>query len=193
MTTGSTSPLDQCTLYYTSEGSDIERYNKCTNTQESNFNAAPLAGSAAYEVRILADGDVLVADSTAVYMLDQNGNVIQTYSCDSYAGVARVNSSPFAVDPSGASFWTGDSTSGDIWQINLATGAVMQTINSGSGFLFGLSVDDELTVATTPSQDTTTSTTLTINPVTGNFSSPTPVSGTLTDTNTGQPWSPMSR
>ena len=43
------------------------------------------------------------------------------------------------------------------------------------------------TVATTPSQDTTTSTTLTINPVTGNFSSPTPVSATLTDTNTGEP------
>ena len=134
---------DQCTLYYTSEGSDIERYNKCTNTQESNFNAAPLAGSAAYEVRILADGDVLVADSTAVYMLDENGNVIQTYSCDSMPG-CQGQLFAVAVDPSGTSFWTGDSFSGNIWQINLATGAVMQTINSGSGFLFGLSVDDEL-------------------------------------------------
>ncbi len=177
---------DQCTLYYTSEGSDIERYNKCTNTQESNFNAAPLAGSAAYEVRILADGDVLVADSTAVYMLDQNGNVIQTYSCDSMPG-CQGQLFAVAVDPSGTSFWTGDSFSGNIWQINLATGAVMRTINSGSGFLFGLSVDDELTVATTPAVDNTTSTTLTINPVTGNFSSPTPVSGTLTDSNTGEP------
>ena len=63
----------------------------------------------------------------------------------------------------------------------------MQTISSNSGTLFGLSVDDMLTVATTPSQDNTAPTTLTINPVTGDFSSPTPVSGTLTDSTTGAP------
>ncbi len=177
---------DQCTLYYTSEGTDIERYNKCTNTQESNFNAAPLAGSAAYEVRILADGDVLVADSTAVYMLDENGNVIQSYSCDSMPG-CQGQLFAVAVDPSGTSFWTGDSFSGNIWQINLATGAVMQTINSGSGFLFGLSVDDELTVATSPVTVAATPTTLTLNPVSSDFSSPTPVSGILTDSTTGTP------
>ena len=33
---------DQCTFYYTSEGTDIMRYNKCTNTQVSNFNQVPL-------------------------------------------------------------------------------------------------------------------------------------------------------
>ena len=35
---------DQCTFYYTSEGTDIMRYNKCTNTQESNFNQVPFTG-----------------------------------------------------------------------------------------------------------------------------------------------------
>ena len=40
------------------------RYNKCTNTQESNFNQAPMTGYGAFEVRILANGNVLVADST---------------------------------------------------------------------------------------------------------------------------------
>jgi hypothetical protein len=54
---------DQCTFYYTTEGTDILRFNKCTNSQESNFNQVPFTGDAAYEVRILADGDVLVADS----------------------------------------------------------------------------------------------------------------------------------
>ena len=68
----------------------------------------------------------------------------------------------------------------------MATGAVMQTINTNAGFLYGLSVDDEQMAATT-APITTTPTTLTINPVTGNFSSPTPVSGTLTNTSTGAP------
>ena len=35
---------DQCTFYYTSERTDIMRYNMCTNTQLPNFNVAPLPG-----------------------------------------------------------------------------------------------------------------------------------------------------
>ena len=140
----------------------------------------------AFELRILQNGDVLVADSDADYLLDQNGNVIQTYPCSSMNGCAD-GLFAVAVDPSGTSFWTADQNTGDIWQINLATGAVMQTITTNSGLLFGLSVDDMSTVATAPTQDNTSPTTLTINPVTGDFSSPTPVSGTLTDTTTGAP------
>jgi hypothetical protein len=176
---------DQCTFDYTTESTDILQYNKCTNTQGPDFNQAPLPDKA-FQVRILADGDVLVADSSADFLLNSSGNVIQTYPCSSLSG-CQDGLFAIAVDPSGTSFWTGDSNSGDIWQINLSTGAVMQTIASNSGLLFGLSVNDELDVATSPSQDTTTATTLTINPVTGDFSSPTPVSGTLTDTTTGVP------
>ena len=36
---------DQCTLYYTTEGTDILRYDKCTNTQLPNFNPVPSAGT----------------------------------------------------------------------------------------------------------------------------------------------------
>ena len=176
---------DQCTFDYTTESSDILRYNQCTNTQDPNFNQAPLPDKA-FQVRILQNGDVLVADSSADFLLDPNGNVIQTYPCSSLSG-CQDGLFAIAVDPSGTSFWTGDSNSGDIWQINTATGAVMQTISSNSGLLFGLSVDDQLTVASQPTAPTTAPTTLTINPVTGNFSSPTPVSGTLTDTGTGAP------
>ncbi len=32
---------DQCTFYYTTEGTDIVTYNKCTNTQGPNFNKVP--------------------------------------------------------------------------------------------------------------------------------------------------------
>ena len=176
---------DECTFYYTTEGTDILRYNKCANTQESNFNQVPFSGPAAFEVRILQNGEVLVADSSAVLLLDQNGNVIQTYSCSSLPG-CQGQLFAVAVDPSGTSFWTADSYSGDVWQVNMATGAVMQTINTNAGFLYGLSVDDEQMAATT-APITTTPTTLAINPVTGDFSSPTPVSGTLTNTSTGAP------
>ncbi len=177
---------DQCTLYYTTEGTDILRYNKCTNTQLPNFNQVPFGGPAAYEVRILPDGDVLVADSTAVLLLDQNGNVIQTYSCSSLPG-CQGQLFAISVDPSGTSFWTGDSYSGNIWQIDLATGNVLQTINTNAAYLYGLSVDDQIAVAASPTVVSATPTTLTVNPVSGNFFSPTPVSAVLTDSTTNTP------
>jgi hypothetical protein len=185
---------DECTFYYTTEGTDILTYNKCTNTQGPTFNKVsfpsidPTTGLPvnAFELKILAGGDVLVADSNADLLLDPNGNVIQTYPCSS---MTNCGGQLFAisVDPSGASFWTGDSASGYIYQINIASGAVMQTINSQSGTLYGLSVDNQKEVAT-PSQTTTSApTSLAVQPVSGNFSTPTPVSAVLTNPSTGQP------
>ena len=185
---------DECTFYYTTEGTDILTYNKCTNTQGPDFNKVPFPSQDpstglpvnAFQLKILADGDVLVADSNAVLLLDPNGNVIQTYPCSS---LPNCGGQLFAisVDPSGTSFWTGDSSSGYIYQINIATGALMQTINSQSGTLYGLSVLDQKEVAT-PSQSTTAApSTITVAPVTGDFSTPTPVSAVLTNPNTGAP------
>ena len=65
---------DQCTFYYTSEGTDILSYNKCTNTQGPNFNKVafpsvdPSTGLSvnAFQLKILENGDVLVADSDAI-------------------------------------------------------------------------------------------------------------------------------
>ena len=185
---------DECTFYYTTEGTDILTYNKCTNTQGPDFNKVPFPSQDpstglpvnAFQLKILADGDVLVADSNAVLLLDPNGNVIQTYPCSS---LPNCGGQLFAisVDPSGTSFWTGDSSSGYIYQINIATGALMQTINSQSGTLYGLSVLDQKEVAT-PSQSTTAApSTITVAPVTGDFSTPTPVSAVLTNPNTDAP------
>ncbi len=140
----------------------------------------------AFELKILADGDVLVADSDAVLLLDPNGNVIQTYPC---SALPNCSGQLFAlsVDPSGTSFWTADSASGAIYQINIATGALMQTIQTHEGLLFGLSVLGNLEVATPPQTTTTVPSTLTIQPVTGNFSTPTPVSAVLTNPDTSAP------
>ena len=177
---------DQCTLYYTSESTDVMRYNKCTNTQEPNFNQVPMSGYGAFEVRILQNGDVLVADSDSVLLFDENGNVIQTYSCASLPGCQGLLFA-VSVDPNGTSFWTGDSISGDVWQVDIATGQVLQTFQTNPGYLYGLSVDDQLMAATSPTVIASTPTTLTVTPVTSDFSSPTPVSAVLTNSNTDTP------
>ncbi len=185
---------DECTFYYTTEGTDILTYNKCTNTQGPNFNKVPFPSTDpstglpvnAFEVKLLSNGDVLVADSNAVLLLDSNGNVIQTYPC---SGLPNCGGQLFAVsvDPSGTAFWTGDSASGDIYEINIATGALMQTIATHEGLLYGLSVAGNLSVATPPQTTTTVPSTLSIQPVTGNFSTPTPVSAVLTNPDTSTP------
>ena len=92
-----------------------------------------------------------------------------------------------SLDPDGTSFWTGDANSGNVWEVNIATGAVQQQIDTHSGALFGLSVDDEVEVAAPATVTTATPSTLAIQPVSGDFSSPTPVSAVLTNPATGQP------
>ncbi len=176
---------DQCTFYYTTETNVVYRYNKCTNTQLSNFNAVPFTGARAFQVRILPSGEALVADTDSVLLLDANGNVVQTYPCSSLSGCGGSLFS-LAIDPSGTSFWAGDSYSGNIWQIDLASGQVMNEVNTGAAFLYGLTVENGVEAAVTP-PPAATPTSLTVQPVTGNFSTPTPVSATLTNPSSGLP------
>ncbi|HEX3333173.1 MAG TPA: Ig-like domain repeat protein [Acidimicrobiales bacterium] len=177
---------DQCTFYYTTEGTDVMRYNKCTNTQMPTFNHVPLKGLNAFEVKILDNGDVLVADSNADVLLDPTGNVIQTYPCSSLPGCGNQLFA-IALDPDATSFWTADSSTGNVYRVDLATGAVRQTMNTHAGYLYGLSVKDELQAATSPTTVSATPTSLAVQPVAGNFSSPTPVSAVLTDSATNTP------
>src|SRR3984957_18669187 len=185
---------DECTFYYTTEGTDILRYNMCTDQQEPNFNVVPFASYdpstglpvQAFQLQILPDGDVLVADSNADILLDPNGNVLQTYTCASLPG-CQGSLFAMSLDPDGTSFWTGDSTSGNVWEVNIASGAVEQQIDTHSGPLYGLSVDDQIEVAAPAPVTTAAPSTLTVTPVTGNFSTPTPVSAVLTDQSTGAP------
>ncbi len=179
---------DECTFYYTTEGNEIFRYNKCTNTQEPVFNQQPLTGANAFQVKILQDGDVLVADSQAVDLLDPNGNLIQTYNCDPTV-LPDCGGQFFAIalDPDGTSFWTADAFSGNIYRIDIATGQLLQTIQTGSAYLYGLSIENELNAATSPTVEPAAPTSLAIQPVSGNFSTPTPVSAVLTNSSTGAP------
>jgi hypothetical protein len=134
---------DQHTLFYTSEGTSIKRFDVATNTQLTDF-ATGLPGSAAYAFRILSDGGALVADSNAVLRLNSSGAVVQTYlSTSGSTELFALN-----LDPDNQTFWTGDLNSGIIFHVDIATGAIVNEINTGApGSLAGLSVFGQITAA----------------------------------------------
>ena len=114
--------------------------------------------------RSCPNGDVLVADSNAVVLLDQNGNVLQTYPCSSSAGLPgpalRHEPRPRAAPRSGpgtrSRATSGRSTS--------PPAQVHADDQHQPGLLYGLSVDDEIKVAARPPVVTATPTTLSRQP-----------------------------
>jgi hypothetical protein len=197
---------DQCTFYYTTETNVVYRYSNCAGNvgQQANFNSVPFPGARAFQVRILPDGGALVADTNSVLRLDSNGNVTEVYPCSAadqsalqtaYPSANVVASLPdcggqlfsLAIDPSGTSFWAGDSYSGNIWQIGLASGQVMNEVNTGAAFLYGLTVENGSEAAVTPPPAATPTTLTNPSALVNNptFSTPTPVSSTLTNPSTG--------
>jgi Bacterial Ig-like domain (group 1) len=130
---------DQCTLHYTSEGSEIKRFNVCTNEQLTPF--ATGLPEPCYAHRILPDGSELVACHLVVEQVNAAGEIIQTYTPEGASELFALN-----LDPDKTTFWTGDLFSGQVWRINIATGAVITTFNTGiNTALGGLSVVGEVT------------------------------------------------
>ena len=138
---------DQCTIHYTSEGNTIKAFNVCTKTQLPDF-ASGLSGPC-YAHRITSDGGEMVACAQNVYKLDNTGAVTKTYP--------NPNPSDFLfalnLDPDGTTFWTAGYNSGNIYRINIATGAIGTTFNDAHFTkTSGLAVFGERTVSnpTTP-------------------------------------------
>lgn len=139
---------DQKTLFYTSEGHLVKRFDVSVDGGQLSDFATGLPGAAAFALRILPNGNVLVADSSAVLQLNTSGSIIHTYSpCDGpCGGLFSLN-----LDPDGLHFWVGDSSTGIIYKIRIAdAGAVIdQTISTGSLALFGVVVFGEITSSNT--------------------------------------------
>jgi hypothetical protein len=116
---------NQTTLYYTSEGRRIKRYNLSgSGSQLPDLPIALPDPGTAYGLRLLppfdGSGGLIVADYFNIKRLDSNGAVIQTYDRPGADGWFSVS-----LDPNGTSFWalvTGVSTSGSFYRFNLATG-----------------------------------------------------------------------
>ncbi|MBI4136667.1 hypothetical protein HY469_01240 [Candidatus Roizmanbacteria bacterium] len=140
---------DQNTLFYTSEGRAVQRYDLSANAPLANFAVLPGAGNA-FALRILTPGDgsggVLVADGGDIKRLDGTGTVVQTYDVAGEDFWFALN-----LDPNGTSFWSGDFGTSNFYRFDIATGAVeVGPINTGTTpglTLFGLCVKGEITAA----------------------------------------------
>jgi uncharacterized repeat protein (TIGR01451 family) len=135
---------NQCTMYYTSEGKLVKRFDVCTNTQLADF-AAGLPGSNAFALRILPDGGALVADTQSIVRLDSAGVITQSYDAAGQDSWFALN-----LDPDGTSFWSADFTTSMVFHFDIASGAVLGSFSTGtaSRTVFGLAVKGELTAAT---------------------------------------------
>lgn len=117
---------DQCTMFYTSEGKRIKRFNVCTNTQLADF-ATGLPGGAAFALRLLPGGGLIVGDKQFIVRLDAAGNVVRTYSVTGENSWFAIN-----LDPDGTSFWSAGVDSGNVYKFDLATGNELLHFNSGA-------------------------------------------------------------
>ncbi|HEV2348299.1 MAG TPA: choice-of-anchor D domain-containing protein [Terriglobia bacterium] len=165
---------DQCTLYYTSEGSSIKRFDICAGTQLTDF-VTNLPGSSAYALRFLPSGGLLVADSADVKRLDASGNIIQSYVAPGAGELFGLN-----LDPDGTSFWTGDYSTADVYKFDIASGTLLLSFHvTDVGGGFGITVNGEITAAT--DADLSLALNVSPNPVTVNNN----LTYTLTATNNG--------
>lgn len=131
---------DQHTLFYTSEGRLVKRYDVATSTQLPDFTTLPGSGYA-FALRLLGDGGLLVADTSDVKRLDAAGNVIQTYTPSGSNNLFALN-----LDPNGTSFWTADITNGKVYEYDIASGALQTSFDTGAP-VYGLAVYGEITQA----------------------------------------------
>jgi streptogramin lyase len=132
---------DQKTIYYTSEGSTIKRFDVNTSTQLPDFATDLL--KPCFALRIRNNGEVMVACQTLAYRLDSSGAVIKTYpkpAGDTFLFALNL-------DPDGTSFWTGDALNGKAHKIDIDTGNVLLTIDTPSTQMGGLAVFGEQTAA----------------------------------------------
>jgi sugar lactone lactonase YvrE len=128
---------DGKTAYFTTEGGRVNAFDLATNTAMAPFSTA----GGDYALRLLGSGGLLVADQTAVHRMNSAGAIVQTYDVASDDGFFALN-----LDPDGTSFWSGSFTTGKLYKFDIATGALLETIDTGSSSLYGVSVYGEVTV-----------------------------------------------
>lgn len=133
---------DQCTMFYTSEGTSIKRYDVCTSMQLADFVPPGTLHGTAYALRILPDGGLLVADSGDIHRLDSSGNITATYDEPSETSFFFA----LNVDPDGQHFWTAGYGSGNVYKFAIApAGPPVLSFNAGilGTALSGLSIFGE--------------------------------------------------
>jgi hypothetical protein len=117
---------DGCTMFYTSWGPNVKRYDVCANAQLADFNQAPVPGGTGHDLRVLPDGGVIVASGQVIARLDASGALVQTYGVPApslWAGLDLVGD---------GTFWAGNYQSSNVVRFDLATGAVRASFNTNT-------------------------------------------------------------
>lgn len=127
---------DHETALYTSDGNTIFSYNINTRTQNPPFaTLGPF--DELRELHVITTGpfagDVLVADILNVLLVAPGGTIVSTYN--PIGGVAVYVD--VAVSPDGRSAWINEIDSGLVWQVDLATGSILQQWSDGAPFETG--------------------------------------------------------
>jgi len=131
---------DQCTIFYTSQGKRAFRYDVCNAVQLPDLNSA-LPGFSANTLRILPDGQILITDSEAIYLLSSAGAITRAYDVPGPSGWDGL-----ALDIDGRSFWA---ASGDrAMKFDLATGAVVASFTTSDYAIWAMAVVGEPRAAT---------------------------------------------
>jgi len=131
---------DQCTMFYTSEGNAIKRFDVCTNTQLTDFVAG--GASPKYALRIRSNGEVLVAATSVLERYSAGGVLVQTYAFPGTLSFAMN------LDPDGVHFWTADYFTGTVYEYDIASGAIVFSFPSTPfTFASGLAIVGEPTAA----------------------------------------------
>lgn len=121
--------IDGDTILYTHFGNDIKRVSISTGAQLPDFTTG--TATSANAVRVLQDGTVLLADWLDIKRYDATGTVIQTYDIADEYGDEWFR---LALDPDGETFWAIDYDTGIVHQFDIATGAVLDSIDTDTGF-----------------------------------------------------------
>ncbi len=134
---------DQSTMLYTQEGNRIGRWDVVNNVALTDF--ATGLGGQAFALRIRTNGDVLLANGANILRLNSGGAIVQTYDVSGENNWFALN-----LDPDGTSFWSADFGTANVYRIDIATGNVISSFNTGTGSstVFGLAIAGEITVAT---------------------------------------------
>jgi cysteine-rich repeat protein len=128
---------DQCTLFYTSVGRLVKRFDVCANTQLTDFATLPGKGNA-LAFRLLPPGDgtggLLVADYNNIKRLNGTGNVVQSYDIPGEYLWLSLN-----LDPDGTSFWSGDAATRKFYRFAIDSGNILGgPFLSGGSYLYGI-------------------------------------------------------
>jgi hypothetical protein len=129
---------DQCTLYFAgrspSDHAALGRVNLCSGgpLEPVVLYEFPGIGIFPTALRILPSGQLLVGFHTPtgpVHLFDRSGTLVRTYA---------TPGPNLAIAPDGRSFWAGGIGAGPVLgrrvvRVDIATGAILQTIDPGSG------------------------------------------------------------